>query len=236
MKNIPLLFLFLFLLLGCSSLEVENIPSTEEEAQRILKLGLTHEQNLMEAKKLSSPHVVSVVTLKLINAHNEKIQAEIDIQESNKFADKVNVLEDGSKFTSVKISESLKSGLLATDLDLLEYYFQSEKNLSNGIIAHKLNLSIIYNSNKTRDYNAFSFCDKWNNCADSTLINSVSVNASNCKNKNCDYKEIIEINLNDNFLKRTLNEGFSMRLISNKKTNIIKISKPFLMGYLKVVK
>ena len=221
---------------GCSSLEVENIPSTDEETQRILELGLSHEQNLIEAKKLSSPHVISVVTLKLINAYNEKIQAEIDTLESNKFADQVNILEDGSKFTSVKISESLKSGLLATDIDLLEYYFQSEKNVSNEIIGHKLNLSIVYNSNKSRDYNAFSFCDQWNNCADFTEINSVSVDASNCKNKNCDYKEILEINLNDNFLKSTLNDGFSMRLISNKKTNIIKISKPFLMGYLKVVK
>ena len=76
MKNFFLILLFSsFLgLFGCSSLELESISSSKEETQRILSLGLTHEENLIEASKLKTPHMVSVVSLQLTNARAQKLQ------------------------------------------------------------------------------------------------------------------------------------------------------------------
>ena len=95
MKFLLFFFSFVFILSGCSSLELEAVPSSEQETQRILALGLSHEENLIEASKLDTPHMVAVVTLQLRNAREEKIQAEIDLVDSNKYADKVIILEEG---------------------------------------------------------------------------------------------------------------------------------------------
>ena len=87
MKKPLLLLLISFGLFGCSSLpvgdaltsmELDDALSSEDEAQRILSLGLTHEENLIEASKLGTPHLVSVVSLKLTNARDEKIQNDFD--------------------------------------------------------------------------------------------------------------------------------------------------------------
>ncbi len=234
MKNFLFLFSFVFFLASCSSIEIDPATSSEDEAQKILALGLSHEESLRMASKLDSPHLVKIVTLKLNNAREEKIQAVIDAEKSQEFAAKVKVSEDGNEFVSMEISESLKAGILDTDVDLLYYYFESNKDLSNGHINHRLNLSLVYNSNKSRDYHSVSFCDKWNNCDEKIEQNATSINVSNCKNTTCDYKEVFNIDLKDDFLRNTINEGFSMRLISDKKTISIKIPKAFLVGYLKV--
>ena len=42
-------------------------------------MNLTHEENLIEASKLDTPHLVSVVTLQLTNARDEEIQSNIDL-------------------------------------------------------------------------------------------------------------------------------------------------------------
>ena len=42
----------------------------------------------------------------------------------------------------------------------------------------------------------------------------------------------MEIKLSDEFLRETLDSGFLMRLISEKKTNKIAVVKPYIMGYL----
>ena len=83
MKNLLLSFALIFTLLGCSSIDLSAVPSSEQETQRILALGLSHEENLIEARKLDTPHKVAVVTLQLKNARDEKIQANIDEVESN---------------------------------------------------------------------------------------------------------------------------------------------------------
>ena len=125
MKYFLLLFALLFFLSGCSSIELEAVPSSEQETQKILALGLTHEENLVEASKLDSPHLVSVVTLQLKNAKEEKIQFENDMLISQEFADMVITFQIiDTKFTGAQeISESLKVGVLDTDIDLLKYYF-----------------------------------------------------------------------------------------------------------------
>ena len=106
-KLLPILF-FSISLFGCSSLELEAISSSEEETQRILALGLSHEENLLEASKLSSSHMVSVVTLQLNNAREEKIQNEIDFVESEKFAEMVSISE-GSPWIISTMSEGKES-------------------------------------------------------------------------------------------------------------------------------
>ena len=237
MKFFVLALSFIFILSGCSSLELEAVPSSEQETQRILALGLSHEENLVEASKLDTPHKVAVVTLQLNNARDEKIQADIDLNESNKYAEEVVTLEEGSKFISSEISENLKNGVLDTDVDKLTYRIEGSKDQSSMVINHQLNLSLSYNSKNKRNYYAAKFCDRWNNCDDSSQeINVISVNASNCKNNSCVYKEIISLELTDTFLRDSIKKGFSMRLMSKKKTNSIKIPKAYLMGYLKVAK
>ena len=237
MKFLFVIFSIVFILSGCSSLELEAVPSSEQETQRILALGLTHEENLIEAKKLGTPHMIAVVSLQLKNAREEKIQAEIDLVDSNKYADKVIILEEGVKFISPEISENVKNGVLDTDIDKVSYSIEGTRDINSNLMSHQLNLSLTYNSKNQRNYNSVKFCDKWNNCDELTQkINVISVNASNCKNNSCVYKEIISLELTDSFLRDSIKKGFSMRLMSKKKTNSIKIPKAYLMGYLKVAK
>jgi hypothetical protein len=237
MKFLLFFFSLIFFLSGCSSLELESVPSSEQETKRILALGLSHEENLIEASKLDNPHKVAVVTLQLKNAREEKIQAELDLLDSNKYADKVVILDEGIKFISPEISENVKNGVLDTDVDKVTYSIEGAKDLNSKLMSHQLNLSLTYNSKNKRNYNSVKFCDKWNNCDELTQkINVISVNASNCKNNSCVYKEVISLELTDSFLIDSIEKGFSMRLMSKKKTNSIKIPKAYLMGYLKIAK
>ena len=63
MKNVLIAFSIIFILSSCSSVELEAVSSSEEETQRILAMGLSHEENLIEASKLDTPHIISVVSL-----------------------------------------------------------------------------------------------------------------------------------------------------------------------------
>ena len=234
MKNFLLLFSFLFFLSSCSSLEVEPATSSEDEAQKILALGLSHEESLRMASKLDSPHLVKIVTLKLNNARDEKIQDAIDLEKSQEFSQQVKVSDDGNNFVSSEISESLQTGILTTDIDFLKYYFNGNRDTENDIISHKLHLNLVYNASKSRNYHSLISCDKWNNCEEKIEIKTGSAAGSNCSSNSCDYKEVFEVNLADEFLRNTIKNGFSMRLISDKKTNSIEIPRAYLMGYLSV--
>ena len=233
MKKFLLLFSLLFFLAGCSSLEIDPATSSEDEAQKILALGLSHEENLRMASKLGTPHLVKIVTLKLNNARDEKIQAAIDVEKSLEFAEHVKVSKNSNEFISKEISESLQTGILSTDIDFLKYYFHGNRDLENDIITHKFHLNLVYNSSKSRDYHSLISCDNWNNCEQKIEIKTIPATGSNCKNNSCDYQEVFEVDLTDEFLRNTIVDGFSMRLISDKKTNKIEIPKAYLMGYLK---
>ena len=224
MKKLFLILSISIGLIGCSSVELDAVPSSKQVTQRILNLGLSHEENLVEASKLSSAHMVSVVTLQLTNARDEKIQADKDLKESEDFATMVTILQNNSQFISSEISESSNNVILETDKDLTNYFIEGSKDQNNGIVTHKLNISITYNSKNRRDYYAISFCDKWNNCEQSEPEEYVtSANAANCNNNTCDFTEIMEIEFSDGFLRDAIGKGFSMRVISNKKTNKITI-------------
>ena len=250
MKKLLLLLISLTFI-GCSSInvgdtfssmELDDAMSSEDETQRILALGLTHEENLKEASKLKIPHLITVVSLQLTNARDEKIQNEIDLTESEKFADLVLTSNNSSKFTGPKISDSIKTGVLETDFDLLNYFLEGTKDSKN--IEHKLYLTVSHNSKTKREYFSAHICNQWGRCeakkedgsSNELELTPISINASNCNAYKCDYSETVEINLNDHFLNDSVSNGISIKLISKKKNHKIKVSKPYLMGYLKVAK
>ena len=78
MKKTLIYLLLSIGLIGCSSLELGDALSSEDYTQRILDLGLSHEENLIEANKLKTPHLISVVSLQLTNARDDKIQYQKD--------------------------------------------------------------------------------------------------------------------------------------------------------------
>ena len=234
MKKLVLLLSILIGLSACSSIELQAVTTSEEETQRILALGLSYEENLIEASKFSDPHMVKVVSLQLTNAKDEKIQYEIDLLESEKLANNVILSLSGTNFSGPIISKS-ESTVLNMNPDLLNYNLEGLKNLTSGIVNHKLQLSLIYNSNKKRNYISANLCDKWSRCDDNSIeINNISTNASNCSSSSCDYKEIVEVNLSDEFLRNYIKKGFTIRINSKKNSNKVIISRVYLMGYLQV--
>lgn len=236
MKKLTLLTLSV-LMFGCSSLTIEDATSSKDETQRILAMGLSLEASLAEAKKLDTPHMVSVVSLQIKNAISKNIQDDKDLQASKKFERMTTVSEDGSKFISSEISETIKDGFLATDIDELNYFIEGSKNLNSGLVNHNLQVSLTYNSKNSRNYTSVDFCDKWNNCEiESQKIVTTSSGAFNCSSVSCSFVEEMEIKLSDEFLRKTLDIGFSMLLISEKKTTKVKINKPFIMGYMNLAK
>ena len=235
MKNFLITLSILFILSGCSSLELEAVSSSEEETNRILALGLSHEDNLIEASKLNTPHLVSVVTLQLTNARDEEIQSKIDLIASEEFASMVTISNDGLNYIGSTVSEIKKTGVLETDIDTQNFHIEGIKNPNNGSIVHKLVLSVDHNSSNKRKYSSATLCDEWNRCdSNKQEINFVSSSAANCSSSSCDYKEVMELSLSDNFLRKASNTGFKMKFNAKRKSNKVNVSKSYLMGYLKV--
>ena len=243
MKKTLIYLLLSTALIGCSSLELGDALSSEEYTQRILDLGLSHEENLVEASKLKTPHLISVVSLQLINARDDKIQYEADFIESEKFAALVNISESGLIFVGSEVTDSIKTGVLDVDLDLYRYYLEGSKDPSTNIVEHKLYIVISHNSKDKRNYFRANVCDKWGRCEDlkedgtsaKLDLKLLSSNAENCKAYTCTYTENMEITLIDGFLKDVIVNGYAINLISKKKNHKIKLSKAYLIGYLKAV-
>jgi hypothetical protein len=237
MKKILQILLLSIGLIGCSSLELEAVSSSEDETQRILSLGLTHEENLIEAGKLKSTHTASVVTGQLNKARDEKNQAEVDLLESAKFAEMVVVSDNYTNFTASKISESIKTGVLITDADLQDYYLSGVKGTNYGLLKHQLHLTIKHNSKDKRGYSSANLCDKWNRCdLDQRDVTVISTVASNCSSTSCDFTEVMELDLAGYFLTANMDDGFTMRFNSKKSTNKITVSSAYIKGYLKIAK
>ena len=163
MKKFILLLSVLIGLSACSSLELEAVNTSEQETQRILALGLSHEENLAEASKLNDSHMVTVVSLQLTNAHDYKIQAEIDIIESKEIANNVIVSSDGFNFFVPEVSKS-EASIINTNPYLINYHIKGSKNLTTGILNHQLQLSLVHNSNKKRNYISANLCYRWGRC------------------------------------------------------------------------
>ena len=237
MKKLLQILLLSLGLIGCASLnsleslEFSNSPA-EAETKKILALGLTHAENLSEARKLTDPTLVSAVVQELKTRNDNAL---IEAEKVDKYAEKVKVSDSNSKFIGSKISKSKKRGLLVND-DFQDYFLQG--SINNGLIQHQLHLSIKYTSDKWRNYYSASFSDK--NQVDITLISSSAVG---CSGSSCDYTEVMELNLSDDFLRSNMEKGFSILFNSKSsdkkgsiKPNKITISSDYIKGYLKVAK
>ena len=239
MKKRLLILLFSLAVFGCSSLELEAVSTSTEETQRILSMGLSHEENLKEANKLPSKHMISVVTLQLTNARDEKIQEQVDIVESAKYAEMVSIFGNNSSFIGPKKINSVKKGVLESDVEIQTHFLTSSRN-ENGLLQHKLNISIEHNSLNKRAYLSANLCDEWMRCEGATsLAQELIVTSSkgvNCIASGCEFTEEMTLKLTDNFLKESINKGFTIRLNAKRKSNKIKVSKAYLMGYLQVAK
>ena len=235
MKNFLVILLVTLYLIGCSSMELEPVSSAEGEAQKILAMNLTHEENLIEAKKLETPRKVSVVTLLLTNARDKEIKSKADLIESEEFASLVIVSGDGSSFRGSDQSIVEKSGMLDYNSEFQSFYLEGLKDLSSDSMSHKLHLTVQHNSKTKRNYNSANLCDKWGRCDDNLMkIKVISSTAANCDTNVCDYSETIELDLSDELLKKSINSGMSIRYNYKNNSNKVEVSTAYLMGYLKV--
>ena len=230
MKKLLLLLLLSLGLIGCASInsldsiEFSASPA-EAETKKILALGLTHTENLSEARKLTDPTLVSAVVQELKTRNDNAL---IEAEKVDKYAEKVKVSDSNSKFIGSEINGRKQMGLLIKS-DYEDYFLQG--SINNGLIQHQLHLSIKYTSDKWRNYDSASFSDE--NQVDITLIKSFAVG---CSGFSCDYTEVMELNLSDDFLRSNMEKGFSIVFNSKKSTNKITIPSNYIKGYLKVAK
>jgi len=237
MKKIFLLLVLSLGLISCASLDsLDSIEfsasAAEAETKKILALGLTHTENLIEARKIKDPTLVSEVVQELEARNNEAL---IEEEKVAKYAEKVIISDNNSKFIGSTISTSKMRGVLS-NYDFQDYFLQG--SINNGMIQHQLHFSVKYTSDNLRNYYSATFSNE--NQVDIALISS---NAVGCSGSSCDYTEVIELNLSDDFLRSHMEKGFSISFNSNKNTlgvakvsNTITIPSDYIKGYLRVAK
>ena len=135
MKKLLLLLLLSLGLIGCAS--INSLDSIEfsaspaiAETKKILALGLTHSENLSEARKLKDPTLVSAVVQELKTRNDNAL---IEAEKVAKYAEKVKVSDSNSKFIGSTISNSKMRGVLS-NYDFQDYFLQG--SINNGLIQH----------------------------------------------------------------------------------------------------
>jgi len=241
MKNFLQMLLLSIGLAGCSSIDyaelskISTVSPTNIQINRILALNLSHAGSLIEANKLMDPILVSNVVKEL---EARKLKAEnisIELVKVANFAEMVKVSDDNLKFMGPKISDTKKRNMIGK-AENLDYFLLGLKD-NNGSIQHKLNFSITYTSNERRNYASASFCDKWGGCENENQMDValISFKASSCSSFDCNYNEIVELDLSDSFLKENMEKGLSLDFNSKASiSNKITIPSSYLKGYLKV--
>jgi len=245
MKKILLILLLSFGLIGCSSINVPSInlsslqlsstSPSDIQTEKILALGLTHDQNLVEARKIADSNIAAAVVKKLNKRILDAENNQIDIEKASKYAEMVKVSDNNLKFVGPKISDTKSRNLLGK-AENLDYYLLGVKD-NNGSIQHKINFSITYTSDERRNYSSASYCDRWEGCDEESLLDIalISFKATGCSSFECDYNEIMELDLSDDFLKENMEKGFSINFNSKISiSNKITISSSYIKGYLKV--
>jgi len=245
MKKILLVLLLSIGLIGCSSinlpsvnlsaLELSAISPSDVQTEKILALGLSHDQNLVEARKIADPNIASAVIKELNNRILEAENNRIELENISKYVEMVKVSDDNLKFTGPKITDN-KSRNMIGKAENLDFFLLGLKD-NNGSIQHKLNFSITYTSDERRNYSSASYCDKWGSCDNENQmdITLISLKASECSSFDCDYNEIVELDLSDSFLKENIEKGLSIDFNSKASiSNKITIPSSYLKGYLKV--
>jgi len=242
MKKILSILLLSLGLIGCSSMDlngvISDMPSSSSETLRILALGLTHKENLKEAGKIKESNLALAVAGKLQKAEDQKIKAILDNVNASKYAKNVKILDGDSeiKFEGSQVSESKRIGIL-NEYDFHDYYFKGVKDKKTSVIQHNLHLTLKYTWKQLRNYSYASLCDKWQGCENEEKldISLISSSASNCSSFECEYTEIMELSLSDDFLRSNVDKGFSVSFNSKKTSNKITIATDYLKGYLQVV-
>ena len=225
--------------MSCDSMDVSIVSPSGTEADKILAMGLSHDESLIVAGKLSDPLLASAVVQEL-NKRNEKNQMDqIDRNNEEKYAKAVLVSNDGNSFTGPLIFSTKNRGLLrnlelATDNE--EYFLYGLKH-NDEIFNHQLQLTIEYSSDSIRNYFGANYCDEWGRCdGESIEVDLISSSASACTSSDCIYKEVMEVSLNDDFLIKAKDKGFTLIFKSKKANNKIEVPQPYLKGYLSIAK
>ena len=242
MKKILLILLLSFGLVGCSSMDLNGVlsdmPSSNSETARILALGLSHQESLKEAGKIKESNMYNAVVGKLQKAEDQKNKAILDSVNANRYAKNIKIIDSEAeiKYEGSLLSESKRVGIL-DEYDFHDYFFQSLKNKNTGLIEHNLHLTLKYRWKKLRNYSSASFCDKWDGCENEEKLDIewISSSASNCSPSSCEYTEIMELSLSDDFLRNNVENGFSVSFNSKKATNKITIATDYISGYLQIV-
>ena len=89
MKKISLILLLSIGLIGCSSIEISTISPSDVQTDRIIALGLTHEENLVEARKLSDLNLTNAVIKELNERLLEADQDLIEFESASRYAENV---------------------------------------------------------------------------------------------------------------------------------------------------
>jgi len=239
MKNFLQISLLSIALVGCSSIDYAELSSpvspSKTQIDRIIALNLSHMESLKEANKLMDPALVSTV-VKALEARKLKADnAAIEAVDVSNYASMVKVSDDNLKFVGPKISD-IKTRNMIGNPENLDYFLLGSKDKSDGSIQHKLNLSITYTSSEKRNYSSASYCDKWDGCDKENLVDItlISSKASGCTSYECNYNEIVELNLDDDFLRNNMGEDFSVSFNSKTANNKTTFSSGYLKGYLSV--
>ena len=238
MKKILLVVFISLGLVGCSYVQLTDLPSSESEAEKIISLGLTHTENLSAAQKLKDPELVLAVTEKLEKFEELKNKLRIEAEDVIKYAEMVKVSNADSDgqivFTGAEVFKIDKSGFFDDESESQKYFLYGVKN-NNGVMKHKLGLSITYSSKNWRSYDSSNFCDKWRCDEDAQIeINLISTDASKCSDSNCEYREIMELSLSDEFLKSNAEKGFTLKVNSKKVATKVSIASSYVLGYLSI--
>jgi len=238
MKKILLVVFISLGLVGCSYVQLTDLPSSESEAEKIISLGLTHKENLSAAQKLQDPELVLAVIEKLEKSEELKNKLRIEAEDVIKYAEMVKVSNADSDgqivFTGAEVFKTEKSGFFDNENESHNYFLYGVKN-NNEVMKHKIRLSILYSSKNWRSYNSSNFCDKWRCDEDNQIeINLLSTDASKCTDSSCEYREIMELSLSDEFLKSNAEKGFTLEVNSKKVSTKVNIVSSYVLGYLSI--
>ena len=172
-----------------------------------------------------------------MKAEDDKNKAALDAVNISKYAENVKVSNGNSevKFEGLQMSESKRVGMLG-EFDYQDYFLKGLKDKNSGLMQHQLFVKLKYTWKQRKNYSSASFCDKWQGCKDEAQVDItlISSSASSCSSSECDYTEVMELNLTDNFLRSAMDDGFTVSFNSKKSSNEITIASDYLKGYLKV--
>lgn len=240
MKNLIQIIFLLLALVGCSSLELTEVKTADTEADRILSMGLSHEENLIMANKVSDPDLILGVISRLKKAETQKNEALLEVETTNKYVEMIQVLgPDGSGQTSYiggSVTGSSNASLFNNQKDSYNYYLSGYED-KNGSFSHQLQISLEYISKNYRNYSSVYLCDKWR-CDELTKVDLsiLSTSANNCDSSSCIFTEVFKFDLSDSDLNNSMDSGLFIQINSEKDTNKIQISTAYIKATLKVIR